>query len=302
MLCFPTHRSIILIFAFSPCLQLALEHVHFDIQRGCSFDGGKVHLEVPALLCLCASVLRREGRNEEALQVYEEAVEISKELYGPSVITATCLNNMAFLAFHMQLLQKSRAIFLDAFAVLVDVHGHNDPRLVPILNNIGRVEESLGDFEAAQGFYTRALDISANDPAKKTVSAPGTQSSVSSPYTTNAPKLSSSNHLFALWLQKRAGSGFIVVRVRAVNLTKARNHPRFLVEFGLTKVEPPNFAIVVGASRSSHKEEFFPSLAEQSVEFRDTHSSSTPVVFSLFERRPLSGQKLVCSCSTPLHE
>lgn len=263
-----------------------------------------MHLEVPSLMCLYCAVLRREGRNEAALQMYSHAVDISKELHGPSVTTATCINNMAFLAFHMKLLQQARALFMDAFAVLVDIHGHNDPLLVPILNNIGLVEESLGDFEAAQGFYTRALNISAqaSSPASRSPLTANSTSAISSPASLQSPNPSTLKHLYSLWLHQRAGSGFIVIRVRVVNLTKARSQPRFVVEFGSSKMEPSNIVIVVGASRSSHKEEFFPSLVEQSLEFRDPHSATTPVVFSLFERRPLSGQKLVCTCSTPLQQ
>ncbi len=278
-------------------LQLAFDHVKFDIERGSGVGGGSVHMEVPSLLCLSAAVLRREGRNEEALQIYSHSVDIAKELYGPSIITATCINNMAFLAFHMKLFQQSRALFMDAYLVLVDVHGHSDPHLVPILNNIGRVEESLGDVEAAQGFYSRAMNISklASSPASPT-------GGIGSPPSLQSPATSNHMHLFSLWLHQRAGTGFVVVRVRAVNLTKARSQPQFAVEFAGLKKEPQNITMVVGASRASHKEEFFPSLVEQSLEFRDLHTATTPVVFSLSERRPLSGQKLVCSCSTPLQQ
>jgi hypothetical protein len=280
--------------------QLAFENVNFNMERGTSVDGGSVHMEVPALLCLSAAVTRREGRNEEALQIYAQAVDIAKDLYGPSVITATCINNMAFLAFHMQLLQQSRSLFMDAHSVLVDLHGHNDPHLVPILNNIGRVEESLGNFEAAHGFYTRAIDISALVSSASHHSPSIASNAVSSPSSpTSTPH---HMHLFSLWLHQRAGTGFIVIRVRAINFTKARNQPTFEVAFGSSKKEPKNMVIVIGASRSAHKEEFFPSLAEQSLEFRDPHSATTPVVFSMFERRPLSGQKLVCSSSTPLQQ
>jgi hypothetical protein len=282
--------------------QLAFDHVKFDIGNNRSEGGGAIHMEVPMLMCLRAAVMRREGRNEEALQMYSNAVDVSKELYGPSVITATCINNMAFLAFHMKLLQQSRALFMDAFVVLVDIHGHNDPHLVPILNNIGRVEEALGDFEAAQGFYARAIDISALVSAPASRSPPAAHDAKSSPLSQQSPSTSTRMHLFFLWLHQRAGSGFIVIRVRVVNLTKVRSQPRFVVEFGSTKKEPSNLTMVVGASRSNHKEEYFPSTAEQSLEFRDAHTASTPVMFSLFERRPLSGQKLVCSCSTPLQE
>jgi hypothetical protein len=257
-------------------------------------------MEVPSLLCLSAAVMRREGRNDEALQTYAQAVEIAKELYGRSVITATCINNMAFLAFHMQLLQQSRSLFMDAFAVLVDLHGHNDPLLVPILNNIGRVEESLGNFEAAHGFYTRAIDISTITSSASPNSPIITSSAVSLPL---SPASSSNHmHLFSLWLHQRAGTGFVAVRVRAINLTKPRNQPQFFIEFGVSKKEPKNMVVVIGASRSVHKEQFFPSSVEQSLEFRDLHNAATPVVFTLFERRPISGQKLVCTCSIPLQQ
>ncbi len=281
-------------------LQLAFDHVKYDMEGGSSTNGGSVHLEVPSLLCLSAAVLRREGRNEEALQIYSHSVDISKELYGANIITATCINNMAFLAFHMKLFQQSRALFLDAYTVLVDVHGNNDPHLVPILNNIGRVEESMGDLEAAQGFYSRAMNISklTASHASPTAAASG----VSSPLSHKSPGTSTHMHLFSLWLHQRAGTGFVVVRVRAINLTKARSQPQFAVEFAGSKKEPSNITMVVGTSRTNHKEEFFPSLVEQSLEFRDLHTATTPVVFSLFERRPLSGQKLVCTCSTPLQQ
>jgi hypothetical protein len=276
--------------------------VKFNIDLNRSYDGGAVHMEVPMLMCLMSSVFRREERNEEALQMYSNAVDISKELYGPSVITATCINNMAFLAFHMKLLQQARSLFMDAFSVLVDLHGHNDPHLVPILNNIGRVEESLGDFEAAQGFYTRALNISTLSVSSASRSPSTANELLSSPVSQKSSNPSNHMHLFSLWLHQRVGSGFITIRVRAVNLTKVRSQPCFVVEFGLSKKEPSNIVMVVGASRSNHKEEFFPSKVEQSLEFRDAHSANTPVVFSLFERRPLSGQKLVCTLSTPLQQ
>jgi hypothetical protein len=257
-------------------------------------------MEVPTLLCLNAAVMRREGRNDEALETYGQAVEIAKELYGPSVITATCINNMAFLAFHMHLLQQSRSLFMDAYAVLVDLHGHNDPLLVPILNNLGRVEESLGNYEVAHGFYTRAIDISALVSSSSPNSPAVSSSAISSPM---SPASSSNHtHLFSLWLNQRAGTGYVVLRVRAINLTKPRNQPQFFIDFGTSKKEPKHMVVVIGASRSVHKEEFFPSLVQQSLEFRDLHSATTPVVFSLFERRPISGQKLVCTCSTPLQQ
>ena len=262
-----------------------------------------MHLEVPALMCLYASVLRREGRNEEALQVYAQAVDISKELYGQSVITATSLNNMAFLAFHMELKQQARSLFMDALTVLVHVHGPTDPHLVPVLNNIGRVEESLGDLNAAQGLYTRAMAITAAASAPSHSPSPSTTQSLTSPLsprTGSAP--ATHQHLYLLWLQKRAGSGFVVIRVRAINLTKPRSQPSFQVEFGSTKLFPKGHSILIGASRISHKEEFFPSSVDQAMEFRDMHTASTPVVFSMFEHRPLSGQKLVCTCSCPLQQ
>jgi len=244
--------------------QHAFNHVDFDIESSSSRSGGSIHLEVPSLLCLYASVLRREGRNDQALQAYSRAVDISKELYGASTITATSLNNMAFLAFHMELKQQARALFMDALTVLVHVHGPTDPRLVPILNNIGRVEESLGDLNAAQGLYTRAMAITSAASASSNSPSPSTAlTSPLSPPTPGSTSAPNHQHLFSLWLQKRAGTGFVVIRVRALNLTKPRSQPSFQVEFASSKKLPKGHSVLIGASRTSHKEEFFPSSVEQ---------------------------------------
>ena len=105
--------------------------------------------------------LYRLGMLDESLMVFENAKIESLNACLPDIYSASACNAIAVILFHstsdnksdcMNLLQKSLSIFQSFY-------GNQSVQVATVLNNIGRVHFSLGEFASSLEAYEKSLFI-----------------------------------------------------------------------------------------------------------------------------------------------
>jgi predicted ATPase/DNA-binding CsgD family transcriptional regulator len=103
-----------------------------------------------------ATLARRQGEFDRAVEAYEAGLAIFRELDDASGI-ATALNNLGVVAQDRGDYTRARDLLteaLDHFRAVGDL-----PRTAACLNNLGLVARRRGDLQAAVGLYEQSLEI-----------------------------------------------------------------------------------------------------------------------------------------------
>ena len=100
------------------------------------------------------------GNPRKAIDYYEQALSIGREVYGerhPSV--ATRLNNLGAAWYALGDSRKAIEYYEQALSIGREVYGERHPSVAAMLNNLGEVWRSLGDPRKAIDYYEQALSI-----------------------------------------------------------------------------------------------------------------------------------------------
>jgi tetratricopeptide (TPR) repeat protein len=96
----------------------------------------------------------------ESQPLYERAVAISEELFGPEHSdTATSLNNLAWVFYDQAELERAQPLFERALAIREKVLGPEHPDTASSLNDLGWLLYQRGDSAMARPLHERALAI-----------------------------------------------------------------------------------------------------------------------------------------------
>ena len=100
------------------------------------------------------------GGAEQAIDYYEQALSIGKEVYGerhPNV--AIYLNNIGLAWYALGDSKKAIEFYEQALSIGKEVYGERHPNVAIRLSNIGSAWDTLGDSKKAIEFYEQALSI-----------------------------------------------------------------------------------------------------------------------------------------------
>jgi tetratricopeptide (TPR) repeat protein len=112
------------------------------------------------LLNEVAGMLKALGEPRKAIDYYEQALAILKEVYGekhPQV--ATALNNLGLAWNDLGGHRKAIQFFEQALAILKEVYGEKNQNVASALNNLGLAWNDLGETQKAFEYYEQALAI-----------------------------------------------------------------------------------------------------------------------------------------------
>ncbi len=100
------------------------------------------------------------GDAKKAIEYYEKALSIGREIYGekhPSV--ATYLNNLGGAWYALGDAKKAIAYYEKALSIGREIYGEKHPDVATYLNNLGSAWDALGDPKKAIAYYEKALSI-----------------------------------------------------------------------------------------------------------------------------------------------
>jgi tetratricopeptide (TPR) repeat protein len=100
------------------------------------------------------------GNARQAIEYYEQALSIDKEVYGdrhPNV--ATRLNNIGVAWGALGEPKKAIGYYGQALSIDKEVYGDRHPNVATMLNNIGEAWKALGEPKKALEYYEQALSI-----------------------------------------------------------------------------------------------------------------------------------------------
>jgi tetratricopeptide (TPR) repeat protein len=103
---------------------------------------------------------REMGDARQALEYYEQALSIDKEVYGdrhPTV--ALRLNNIGSAWYALGEHKKALEYYEQALSIDKEVYGDRHPTVALRLNNIGSAWDDLGEHKKALEYYEQALSI-----------------------------------------------------------------------------------------------------------------------------------------------
>ncbi len=105
-------------------------------------------------------VRHRLGDLAGASALYESALEIDRNLYGPDdPHLATVANNSAMTLVELGKLPQAKARFEWAVSVYRKTYGNNHPKIASVMNNLGFVLMQMKDFAGAREWLTQSLAI-----------------------------------------------------------------------------------------------------------------------------------------------
>ena len=105
-------------------------------------------------------VLRRlQGRNDEALELLRQGVDLRQVIDPDSLTLAEAINNLANLHWQMDNLDEAERLHREALAIRSRRRGPNSQDAAVSLNNLGVIERQRGNWEEAERLLLRALDI-----------------------------------------------------------------------------------------------------------------------------------------------
>jgi tetratricopeptide (TPR) repeat protein len=142
---------------------------HILAYREALYEGGYIlsHVEelkrnktVSTFLFELGWILDDTGNPEKAIECYEKALSIGREVYGerhPAV--ATDLNNLGSAWDSLGDPKKAIEYYEKALSIGREVYGERHPAVATDLNNLGLAWDSLGDPKKAIEYYEKALSI-----------------------------------------------------------------------------------------------------------------------------------------------
>jgi len=113
----------------------------------------------------------KAGLYFEAIDYYEQALGMQRELGCTNVQEATAMVLIGTVDFHMGQYKKSLLLLNDALAILTLALGDDDELVADTLQRIGSVEARLNNFDGAFSHFNRAINIQRDfaghsDPSK----------------------------------------------------------------------------------------------------------------------------------------
>lgn len=107
-----------------------------------------------------AEVLTRKGADEEAMHLYEVALEGDQKAWDhANPQTARTLNGIAILELNADRLESAQTNFEKALEAYRLSLGDDHPQVAEAINNLGAVHYFSGDIAGAAGYYERALPL-----------------------------------------------------------------------------------------------------------------------------------------------
>jgi tetratricopeptide (TPR) repeat protein len=104
--------------------------------------------------------LYQAGRYQEALPLYEQALNMREHALGPEhPDTASSLNYLALLYWEMGSYDKALPLYERALNIREKVLGPEHPDTATSLNNLAVLHKAMGSHDKALPLYERALDI-----------------------------------------------------------------------------------------------------------------------------------------------
>lgn len=128
-----------------------LEQIHGSLR------GKAPHVKVLADL---ADAYRREGRWDQAMTTYRQAILITEEKYGVDFAPlAPLLNNLAHLCFELGRNEEAEKLWERAIKIVEESYGVDDRNLGFFLTNLAALRNHLGDHSGARALCERAIRI-----------------------------------------------------------------------------------------------------------------------------------------------
>jgi CHAT domain-containing protein/tetratricopeptide (TPR) repeat protein len=114
-----------------------------------------------------AMYLKKQGRYEEALPLYQRAIQIAANEFGPDELLAVKFEgNLGELYRAMGEFEKSRKISVRKLGIFEKAFGPTAPELLGVLNSLGGLHQNLGEYSQAQEMFERAVAICEKSFAK----------------------------------------------------------------------------------------------------------------------------------------
>jgi Tfp pilus assembly protein PilF len=100
------------------------------------------------------------GHDDEALPLFEEAVAVKSDTFGPQhPEVATSLDELGIQLFAVERYEDALAAFSQSHRILSHVHGPGHPHLSMVLNNMACCAFQMRDMEAALSTMSRAMEL-----------------------------------------------------------------------------------------------------------------------------------------------
>ena len=110
---------------------------------------GPKHIEVAEILNSMGLVLQKRGDYDEAQMLYERAIKIIRDTFGPNqehYKLGIYYNNLADLDRERSNYDEALRIYRRAFTIIEKTLGPEHSEAAEILHNIGQVQLQLGQF------------------------------------------------------------------------------------------------------------------------------------------------------------
>lgn len=111
---------------------------------------GPKHIEVAEILNSIGLVLKKRGDYDEAQTLYERAIKIIRDTFGPNqehYKLGICYNNLADLDRERSNYDDALRIYRRALTIIEKTLGSEHSEAAEILHNIGQVQLQLGQLE-----------------------------------------------------------------------------------------------------------------------------------------------------------
>jgi tetratricopeptide (TPR) repeat protein len=139
------------------CARL-LPHVLAAAEQA-TLHGAEPHL-TGYLLDRAASYLQGRGRYQQARDLFERALALTEQAFGPEhARVGTRLNNLGVLLIQIGDTAAAKSALERAFPIYAATHGPSDPQFGTMLDNLGQALRDHGDLDGAHRFIERALAV-----------------------------------------------------------------------------------------------------------------------------------------------
>ncbi|CAF2776757.1 unnamed protein product [Rotaria sp. Silwood2] len=123
---------------------------------------GPKHIEVAEVLNSMGLVLKKKADYDGAAELYERAIKIVRDTFGPNqehYKLGIYYNNLADLDRERNNYDDALRFYRRAFTIIEKTLGSEHSEAAEILHNIGQVQHQLGNYEQAIVYIDRALAI-----------------------------------------------------------------------------------------------------------------------------------------------
>ncbi len=112
-----------------------------------------------AFKTLLASILQKQGKLEEARQLFEENLEVSRRILGNQHLeTLTNMNNLAGLLQQQSKLEYSRMLFEEALQGLRGTLGSSHPLSLTGMSSLAELLRTQGNLKEARALQEQAVE------------------------------------------------------------------------------------------------------------------------------------------------